>query len=350
MTLVLASTAIALLAAGAALLFIDLRNARTAWADELGSQAAILSLAVQPALSFEDLEGAQRNLSALQARPSIQVAALYGADGTLFAAYVKSAETPPPTRMPGLPPGTQFDGGTIERLERVVQGSEMLGTIYLRAAYDVGGRVRAYLSVLSAAMVIGLIAALLASSWLQRAVSRPMQSMALAARQIIEKRNYSFRAVKTTNDEIGVVIDAFNNMLDEVQSRSRALETSEKLYRAIGESINYGVWICDAEGRNIYASDSLLRLIGMTLGEVAEFGWARILHPDDAQDTIAAWKECVRTGKTWYREHRMLGIDGEYHSILAQGVPIRDDAGQVQRWAVITLDISRINNTERALL
>ena len=87
-----------------------------------------------------------------------------------------------------------------------------------------------------------------------------MKSMADAARQIVQKRDYSFRADKTTDDEIGVVVDAFNKMLDEVESRSRALETSEKLYRAIGESINYGVWVCDAEGRNIYASDSLLRL------------------------------------------------------------------------------------------
>jgi two-component system CheB/CheR fusion protein len=214
----------------------------------------------------------------------------------------------------------------------------------------VSGRIRAYLSVLGAVMLIGLIAAVLASSWLQRAVSEPMESMAYAARQIVDKRDYSFRAAKPTDDEIGVVVDAFNKMLDEVESRSRALETSEKLYRAIGESINYGVWVCDAEGRNIYASDSLLRLVGMSLAEIVEFGWLKVLHPDDIDDTLAAWEECVRTGSHWYREHRMLGVDGKYHAVLAQGVPIRDSSGRVQRWAGINLDISRLKNTERALL
>jgi two-component system CheB/CheR fusion protein len=52
----------------------------------------------------------------------------------------------------------------------------------------------------------------------------------------------------------------------------------------------------------------------------------------------------------WYREHRMLGVDGKYHAILAQGVPIRDAAGQIQRWAGINLDISRLKHTERALI
>ena len=65
---------------------------------------------------------------------------------------------------------------------------------------------------------------------------------------------------------------------------------------------------------------------------------------------LRAWKECVRTGNLWYREHRMMGVDGRYHAILAQGVPIRDAAGHIQRWAGINLDISRLKNTEHALL
>jgi len=110
------------------------------------------------------------------------------------------------------------------------------------------------------------------------------------------------------------------------------------------------VWVCDAEGRNIYTSDSLLRLVGLTQGQASDYGWSSVLHPDDADATLAAWRECARTGNAWYREHRMLGVDGRYHAILAQGVAIRDASGQVQRWAGINLDISRLKNTERALL
>ena len=350
MIVMLTTTAIALVAAGAALLFTDLRDNRAAWADDIGTESAILSLAVQPALSFNDREGAQRNLDALQARASIRAAALYAADGTLFARYFREGELAPPTRVPAIAPGVHIDGGRVQLVRKVVQGGETLGTIYLRAQYDVSGRVRAYLSVLGAVMVIGLIAALLASSWLQRVVSRPMEAMANVARQIVEKRDYSFRAPLTTSDEIGVVVGAFNKMLDEVESRSIALATSEKLYRAIGETINYGVWVTDADGGVIYMSDSFLKLTGLTLGQVMRDGWASVLHPDDVEDTLAAWKVCARTGNAWYREHRMLGVDGRYHAILGQGVPIRDDSGRIQRWAGINLDISRLKNTERALL
>ncbi|HEU4780773.1 MAG TPA: ATP-binding protein, partial [Steroidobacteraceae bacterium] len=352
MVVMLVTTAIALTSAGAALLYTDLRDNRAAWAEDLRTEAAILALGVTPALSFNDREYAQRSLDALQARQSIGAAALYEADGSVFAQYVRADQSDPPPTLPQLPDagGLYIDGERVLVMKPVVQGGEVLGTIYLRAEYDVKGRVRAYLNVLGAVMIIGLIAALLVSTWLHQVVSRPMESMATVAQAIIERRDYSFRAEKTTDDEIGVVIDAFNKMLDEVQSHARALETSEKLYRAIGESINYGVWVSDAEGRNIYTSDSLLRLIGQTQEQASNFGWGDILHPDDVEETMAAWKECARSGNNWYREHRMLGIDGKYHSILAQGLPIRDAAGKVQRWAGINLDISRLKNTERALL
>jgi PAS domain S-box-containing protein len=286
----------------------------------------------------------------LRARSSIQSAGLYTSDGTLFVQYSRPGSLFAPLSLPRMDPGVSIDGGDIELVRPISLGSELLGAIYLRAQYDVTERVRAYLSVLGAVMVIGLVAALLAGAWLQRVVSQPMESMARVARQIVDRRDYSYRAQKTTDDEIGVVVDAFNNMLDEVQSRSRALEASEKLYRAIGESINYGVWVADAEGRAIYISDSYLRLVGVTREQAANDGWSAALHPDDVEDTLAAWKECARSGSTWYREHRVLGADGRYHAILAQGVPIRDESGRIERWAGINLDISRLKNTERALI
>jgi PAS domain S-box-containing protein len=133
------------------------------------------------------------------------------------------------------------------------------------------------------------------------------------------------------------------------KNAERALRESERIYRAIGETIDYGVWICDPEGHNIYASESFLELVGQTQAECSEFGWGNVLHPDDAERTIAAWKECVRSGGIWDIEHRFLGVDGRYHPILARGIPVRDDEGRIVCWAGINLDISRMKRTEEEL-
>jgi hypothetical protein len=199
--IMLVTTAIALAVAGAALLFIDIKDNRAALADDLRTEASITAFAALPALSFDDQERAQRSLNALQARDSITAAALYTSDGMLFAEYVRPGHPPPPPRAPSNLALEQphLDGSRMYMLLPVVQSGESLGVILLRAEYSAGLRVRAYLNVLGASMIIGLLAALFASSWLQRVVSRPMESMAHVARQIVEKRDYSFRADKAAS-------------------------------------------------------------------------------------------------------------------------------------------------------
>jgi PAS domain S-box-containing protein len=127
------------------------------------------------------------------------------------------------------------------------------------------------------------------------------------------------------------------------------LRKSEQLYRGIGESISYGIWICDPTGRNIYASESFLKLVGLTQEQCSTFGWARVLHPDEADDTITAWKECVKSGKSWEREHRVRGVDGQWHDVLARGVPIRGDDGEIIYWAGINLDVQERRQRESRL-
>lgn len=152
-------------------------------------------------------------------------------------------------------------------------------------------------------------------------------------------------SLKPGGDVAGVVV--LVNDITEQKLAERRLVESEARYRAIGESIDYGVWVCDAAGRNTYASESFLRMVGITQEQCSDFGWGDVLHPDDAEGTIAAWQECVRTGGPWDRIHRFKGIDGRWHHVLARGVPLRNEAGRVLGWAGINLDIGRLMEAER---
>ncbi|HSE83247.1 MAG TPA: PAS domain S-box protein, partial [Thermodesulfobacteriota bacterium] len=176
----------------------------------------------------------------------------------------------------------------------------------------------------------------------------------------ITQRKKAEEALRKAYDELEMrvqertkeLVKANEELQAEVIERMRveeALRQSEQLYRAIGESINYGIWICDPEGKNIYASESFLKLVGITQEECSEFGWGNVLHPDDAEATIEAWKQCARTGSFWEREHRFKGVDGKWHYVLARGVPIRDDKGEITCWVGINLDIDEMKQIEQAL-
>jgi PAS domain S-box-containing protein len=136
---------------------------------------------------------------------------------------------------------------------------------------------------------------------------------------------------------------------EELRDSEERLRSSERLYRAIGESIDYGVWICDATGRNVYTSESMLRLIGITQEECSGLGWTSALHPDEAAATRAAWERCVAEGSFWEREQRFRRTDGTWRHVLTRGIPIRDDAGRVTAWAGINLDVDAFKRAQEAL-
>lgn len=143
---------------------------------------------------------------------------------------------------------------------------------------------------------------------------------------------------------IGTVADITDRKKGEA-----ALRNSELMYRAIGESIDYGIWVSDAEGKNLYSSESFLKLVGLSQEQCSDFGWCDVLHPDDVDQTIAAWKQCVLAEESWDVEHRFRGVDGRWHPVLARGVPVKNDQGEVIAWVGINLDISELKRIESDL-
>lgn len=141
-------------------------------------------------------------------------------------------------------------------------------------------------------------------------------------------------------------ISDFVRERDSLLAQARA---SERIYRGIGESIEFGIWICTPDGRNVYSSESFLQMTGLTQEQCSGFGWCAALHLDDEDETRASWQSCVANGTTWDHTHRYLGRDGGWHYVLARGVPIRDEEGEVFYWAGINLDIAREKQVENAL-
>jgi signal transduction histidine kinase/ActR/RegA family two-component response regulator len=222
MGLVLASTAVAVCVAGAAMVTYDFSVYRGSWITDLSNEAATLGVSIAPALEFDDHQVADRNLAALYVRPRVLVAALYTSEGKLYASYTRDPKFSPPTLAPSH--GEIVSGERVELSRPIVRNGELLGTIYLRAHYDVKGRVLAYLNIFAIVMALSLAVVYVLSRRLQKAITDPLDAMTGVAREIVARRDYSVRASKTTDDEIGLAVLAFNGMLDEIEARARASE------------------------------------------------------------------------------------------------------------------------------
>ena len=228
---VLVTTLTTLLIACASMLVLDIHNYQTGWAGDLRAQADILAEVTKPALEFNDTKVAQENLLQLRARPLIVSAAVYRADGSVFASYGKTPQDLQrvPKRMPRA--GNMIDGGQIAVATPMLRNGDLVGTVYVEAAYPLMAQVRRYLTILGAVLLGSLLIAMLMSSWLQAAIIKPVLALTAAVDQAIRRRDFSIRVPKTTDDEVGVLVDAFNVMLDEVGQRARELEQSHAQMR-----------------------------------------------------------------------------------------------------------------------
>lgn len=227
MRVVLITTATAVLVAGIAMLTRDLTVYRQSWATDVANQASVVALAIAPALEFNDHATAEQYLGALRARPRILIAALYDEHGLLYASYVRQGEPPPPARAPHMS-GVKISGERVDLVQPVGRDNEAIGTLYLKAHYEIASRVYTYLGIFGLVMILSLVTAYALSKQLQKGITAPLESISVVAREIVERRDYALRAQRFSDDEFGLVVDAFNNMLQEVQVRALAQEDTNR--------------------------------------------------------------------------------------------------------------------------
>jgi signal transduction histidine kinase/CheY-like chemotaxis protein len=224
---VLVTTFVAVAVALTAMVGYDLHAYHRSWSDDMSAQAELLGRTTAAALTFDDAKAARENLGLLRLRPQVRAAAIYGARGALFASYVaKAGGRAIPTVAE--PDGVQVQDGELTVFRQIVDNGDVLGTVYLRADYPLYERVLSYVEIALVVMLLAMLVAFVLSSRLQRLVTHPILAIAQIAREVVERRDYSRRVPKLSDDEVGTLVESFNDMMREIEQRTQALEASNR--------------------------------------------------------------------------------------------------------------------------
>ena len=360
---VLVTSLAAILITGASLLAYDLHNVRRALTDDLGTQAELIGRACTPALQFDDSKAADDNLALLKVRPNIDAAAVYNGKGAMFGHYVRDGAAPETYPMlGGGEDEVRFSGQDIFVNRRIIDDShEIVGFIYMHAHYNVFDRARSYLGIVLAVGSMALLVALLLSLWLQLTVTRPILNITGLAQQVVERGDYSPRAEKITDDEIGYLVDAFNRMLSEIGGRTEALEASnrelgheiaerkgaelalrhsEKRYRALVSTLSTVVWAANQRWEFEGEQASWEAYTGQSRNEYKGSGWRRAFHPED-QETLDRFTESASKGQQTYEVELRLwqAASASYRIVGLRPVAVYDGAGEFREWIGTVTDI-----------
>ncbi len=224
-TLVMLTSGLALLISVTLIGINDTVLFRRAMVQDLRTLAAIIGAIGSSALDFDDEAAATKTLATLAHRGHIVRAAIYNKEGKVLAGFERgSAEKAAAWPSPRLD-GHEFADGELVLFQAIERAGEKIGTIYLRLDLEELRSLMTRYVMIGAAILVGaLLVTLLVASKLQQSISRPILDLANTAREVSENKNYSARAVKRTDDELGFLIDRFNEMLGRIEQHERELK------------------------------------------------------------------------------------------------------------------------------
>ena len=219
----MSTTAAALLLACALFVVYDYATFRDSDLAGLDTLATTVGGGAAAALSFGDVAVAQEALDTLAGHANVRSARVYTLDGEIFASYVRDGAAAS-ADVSFNAPDRAVEWSSLRITQPVNLVGERIGTIVLEASRDAQhARMKRFAVIAGAIILVSWAAAFLLTSRLHGLVAGPVLTLAEAAGRVSRDRDYGVRVARTSNDEVGVLVTSFNEMLAQIQRQDDEL-------------------------------------------------------------------------------------------------------------------------------
>ena len=198
---------------------------RDGMARKLTAEATIVGANSASALVFRDPEAARTTLEALRAERYVTAAGVYNSDGSLFAALASTQRPADVALKAPVAYGHVFVGSELRVLQPIAVGGEVVGTAAIWTGLDeLYERFVSYVAIALVVLVVAFIVAYAISILPKRIILEPILQLAATARRVSENKDYSVRDQVSVRAEVGTMVDAFNEMLGQIEKNDTELQ------------------------------------------------------------------------------------------------------------------------------
>ncbi len=232
-TIVMITSGLVILLTSAVAITYELVTFRKDTVEKLTSLANVVGFNVTAAIMFNDPDTATELLSGLSAEHSVQQAVIFSITGEPFSSYTKSDRVEPlkwshvlnfTTKTYKAQTHFDFHDRLLDLVVPIVMADKKIGWVAIRSDMsDIFGELRWFILLIAMSMGFCFLIAVLLASRLQRVISTPIGELADTIEVVSNMKDYTIRAKKSGEDELGVLIDGFNDMLQQIQNRNKAI-------------------------------------------------------------------------------------------------------------------------------
>ena len=244
MIIMLLTSGVVIFVTAAAFIVNETLTFRREIRNEMLTLAAIVSNNTSAAIMFNDQKAALETLSGLSSDPRILAVHIVNNDGAVFAEYIyrvaEGARGQSGARDFGKPSvpykialaEADSEAGSfwnwpmrLTVAEKIIVDGREIGKVVIQANLEgLIEKLKRFFFLAAFVMLVVSLLAYMMSTKLQSLISVPIMNLAQTMKDVSQKKNYSIRSEKTSNDEIGVLIDGFNEMLQEIEERDETLK------------------------------------------------------------------------------------------------------------------------------
>jgi PAS domain S-box-containing protein len=170
--------------------------------------------------------------------------------------------------------------------------------------------------------------------------------LAKTAKAISIRKDYTIRAQKHGRDELGLLVQGFNEMLDEIQTRDAALGASELRFRTLTSHAPVGIFQTDSKGNCLFVNERWCEMAGMIPEEAKGMGWTRALHPEDRERVLNEWYDATKAGCEFASEYRFQTPQGKATWLYGSAIALRNESGVVMGYIGTITDITERKEAE----
>jgi PAS domain S-box-containing protein len=354
LAITMVTLAASLLLAGIGIVIADSVLFRAGMQRDLAALANLVGYNSTAALSFDDPNVAKGALTALRAKPHMITACIYKPDGTILAQYAQ-AGSDGRCETPSSSDEVRFTQGELIASHPVILDNQRIGTVVLRYdLYEAAERTRLIIGIVLLILLTSSFVAFLLATRLQKVIVTPISRLADAATAVSQTGDYSVRVTKDSQDELGVLVSAFNEMLSRVELRTLEAQNARYLIETTLTSIGDAVISVNTEGRIMFANPVARVLLRRTEKDLEGKPVEQVftIHDGDTRAPLETPIHRVLRERTIVGSSEnsiLITADGDEFPVESSAAPIRDVHGVIMGVVLVFRDISERRATEKLL-
>jgi PAS domain S-box-containing protein len=152
-------------------------------------------------------------------------------------------------------------------------------------------------------------------------------------------------------DENGEPLEYVGYLADinERKKTELKLQFSQQRYKTLAEACPVAIINTDADGSCTYFNQHWSEITRFSTQESLGEGWIKVLHPEDREQVVKAWKQAVKAKIAFANDHRFLRPDGKVVWVKVQALPEIDENGEFKGYIGTVTDITDIKLAQQAL-